>query len=117
MLTSYEDMNERRRMEDALSERESFSAALQDPLTGLPNKLRLLDLIEQALGRLQRSDGYLFAVLAFNLDGFHRFFYSSGYGSFYDSDVDSGDFEFCYCYRSLYSDGLACDHALVRESG
>ena len=44
---------------------------LQDPLTGLPNKLRLLGQIERAVGRSTRRDDYLFAMLVLNLDRFH----------------------------------------------
>ena len=74
IVTSYEDITGLRRAEKALRaqhEQESLSAALQDRLTGLPNKLMLLDLVEQALGRGKRRDDYLFAVLVLNLDRFH----------------------------------------------
>ena len=74
IVTSYQDITERRQEEEALHERherESLHAALHDPLTGLPNKLLLLDLIGHALGRCKRRDDYLFAVLVFNLDRFH----------------------------------------------
>ena len=74
IVTSYEDITERRQEEEELHdrhERESIHAALHDPLTGLPNKLLLLDLIEHALGRCKRRNDYMFAVLVFNLDRFH----------------------------------------------
>ena len=74
IVTGYEDITERRQTEDALRdrhERESLHAALHDPLTGQPNKLLLLDLVEQALGRCRRHDEYLCAVLVLNLDRFH----------------------------------------------
>jgi diguanylate cyclase (GGDEF)-like protein/PAS domain S-box-containing protein len=74
IVTGYEDITERRREEEALHERharESLHAALHDPLTGLPNKLLLHDLVGHALGRCNRRHGYLFAVLVFNLDRFH----------------------------------------------
>ena len=74
IVTGYEDITERRRAEQELHdryERESLSAALQDPLTGLPNRLLLLDLVEQALGRSRRHHDYLFAVVVLNLDRFH----------------------------------------------
>ena len=74
IVTGYEDITERRREEEALNarhEQESLHAALHDPLTGLPNKLLLLDLVEQALGRCKRHDDYLCAVLVLNLDRFH----------------------------------------------
>ncbi len=74
IVTSYVDITERRQEEEALHERherESLHATLHDPLTGLPNKLLLLDLVEHALGRSKRRDDYLFAVVVFNLDRFH----------------------------------------------
>ena len=74
IVTGYEDITERRQAEEALRdryERESLSASLQDPLTGLPNRLLLLDLVDQALGRSRRHPDYLFAVLVLNLDRFH----------------------------------------------
>ena len=74
IVTGYEDITERRRAEEALRdryERESLSASLQDPLTGLPNRLLLLDLVDQALGRSRRHPDYLFAVVVLNLDRFH----------------------------------------------
>ena len=74
IVTGYEDISERRREADELREKhekESLHAALHDPLTGLPNKLLLLDLIEHALGRSRRRGDYLCAVLVLNLDRFH----------------------------------------------
>ena len=74
IVTGYEDITERRRAEEELRdryERESVSAALKDPLTGLPNRLLLLDLVDQALGRSRRHPGHLFAVVVLNLDRFH----------------------------------------------
>ena len=74
IVTGHEDITERRRAEEELHDRyeqESLSATLQDPLTGLPNRLLLLDLVEQALGRAKRHPDYLFAVLVLNLDRFH----------------------------------------------
>jgi diguanylate cyclase (GGDEF)-like protein/PAS domain S-box-containing protein len=73
IVTGYEDISERRQAEEDLHDRyeqETLSAALQDPLTGLPNRLLLLDLVEQALGRSRRHTDYLFAVLILNLDRF-----------------------------------------------
>ena len=73
IITGYEDITERRREEEALRDRheqESLHAALHDPLTGLPNKLLLLDLVEHALGRCRRRGDYLCAVLVLNLDRF-----------------------------------------------
>ena len=74
IVTGYEDITERKQMEEALRdrhERESLHAALHDPLTGQPNKLLLLELVEQALGRCRRHDDYLCAVVVLNLDRFH----------------------------------------------
>ena len=74
IVTGYEDITERRQAEEELHDRyeqESLSASLQDPLTGLPNRLLLLDLVEQALGRSKRHPDYLFAVVVLNLDRFH----------------------------------------------
>ena len=74
IVTGYEDVTERRQAEEAMRdryERESLSASLQDPLTGLPNRLLLLDLVDQALGRSRRHPDYLFAVAVLNLDRFH----------------------------------------------
>ena len=74
IVTGYEDITERKQMEEALRDRheqESLHAALHDPLTGQPNKLLLLELVDQALGRCRRHDDYLCAVVVLNLDRFH----------------------------------------------
>ncbi len=74
IVTGYEDITERRRAEEKVHDRyeqEALSASLQDPLTGLPNRLLLLDLVDQALGRSRRHADYLFAVVVLNLDRFH----------------------------------------------
>ena len=55
---------ERTRTEDEVSQ-----AALHDPLTGLPNRVLLLDRIESALSRASRQDGRV-AVMFVDLDGF-----------------------------------------------
>jgi PAS domain S-box-containing protein len=60
IVTGYEDITERRHAEGELRarhERESLQATLLDPLTGLPNKVLLLDLVETALGRLPTPQG------------------------------------------------------------
>lgn len=43
--------------------------ALHDPLTGLPNRTLILDRLDQALARAERSDGQI-AVMLLDLDGF-----------------------------------------------
>ena len=58
------DMTDRRRVEAAWAHR-----ALHDPLTGLPNRLLLLDHLEKALNRAGR-DGTHVALLFFDIDRF-----------------------------------------------
>jgi diguanylate cyclase (GGDEF)-like protein/PAS domain S-box-containing protein len=55
----------------ALKVKEAYLShqALHDPLTGLPNRVLLLDRLEAALARLQRHDAHL-AVLYLDLDRF-----------------------------------------------
>ncbi|MET0425294.1 MAG: GGDEF domain-containing protein [Actinoplanes sp.] len=59
-------------MVSALREQEERlrSAALHDPLTGLPNRLLLADRLEQAGLRAARQPDYQFAVLLLDLNGF-----------------------------------------------
>ena len=63
-VTIYSDITERK-----LAEERIRNQALQDPLTQLPNRIRLNDLIEQALERT-REHGEGFALLFLDLDGF-----------------------------------------------
>ncbi len=55
----------------ALKVKEAYLShqALHDPLTGLPNRVLLLDRLDSALARLQRHESYL-AVLYLDLDRF-----------------------------------------------
>jgi diguanylate cyclase (GGDEF)-like protein len=45
-------------------------AALSDGLTGLPNRTAFLDTLDTAVARTRDADGYRFAVLFLDLDGF-----------------------------------------------
>ena len=58
------DMTDRRKVEAAWAHR-----ALHDPLTGLPNRAKLLDHLEKALARASR-DGTHVALLFFDVDRF-----------------------------------------------
>jgi len=64
VLSVIRDVTDRKEMEDALTHQ-----ALHDPLTGLPNRLLLLDRVEQALRRLDRHAGRV-AILFLDLDRF-----------------------------------------------
>lgn len=63
-VTTYIDVTERRRAEERIR-----TLALQDALTGLPNRLNLNERIEQALDHARR-DHRPFALLFLDLDGF-----------------------------------------------
>lgn len=65
-VSIYIDITERKRAEERIR-----VMALQDGLTGLPNRLNLNDQIEQALER-SRNEGKHFAVLFLDLDGFKK---------------------------------------------
>ncbi|MDH3584506.1 MAG: diguanylate cyclase, partial [Phycisphaerae bacterium] len=52
------------------NERELENAALKDGLTGLPNRILLLDRLTQALRRRRRNPDYHFAVLFLDIDRF-----------------------------------------------
>lgn len=58
-----------------ISERKEFEAQLKhqafhDSLTGIPNRVLLLERLERALERSRRRDDYMFAVLLVDLDRF-----------------------------------------------
>lgn len=65
-VSSYIDITERRKAEDRIR-----NLALQDGLTGLPNRLSLNEQLEQALERAAKSVQRL-AVLFLDLDGFKK---------------------------------------------
>jgi diguanylate cyclase (GGDEF)-like protein/PAS domain S-box-containing protein len=64
VLVVIRDVTDRKEMEEALTHQ-----TLHDPLTGLPNRLLLLDRVEQALRRLDRHGGRV-AILFLDLDRF-----------------------------------------------
>ncbi|MFA7291282.1 MAG: PAS-domain containing protein [Rhodocyclaceae bacterium] len=65
-VSIYIDITERKRAEERIR-----SMALEDSLTGLPNRLSLNDQIEQALERF-RSNSQHFSLLFLDLDGFKK---------------------------------------------
>src|SRR5665213_1035440 len=69
------DLTDRKRAEDALA-----AQAVQDPLTGLANRVLLVDRLQQALVRLERHPGRL-AVLFLDVDRFKVINDSLGHGA------------------------------------
>ena len=65
-VSTYLDVTERKRAEARIR-----SMALEDSLTGLPNRLSLNEQIEQAIERFEAS-GQHFALLFLDLDGFKK---------------------------------------------
>jgi diguanylate cyclase (GGDEF)-like protein/PAS domain S-box-containing protein len=65
MVGSQTDITQRRAAEERLQH-----DALHDALTGLPNRVLVLDRLARAIERGRRRDGYRFAVLFLDLDGF-----------------------------------------------
>lgn len=65
-VSSYIDITDRKRAEARIR-----SMALEDALTGLPNRLSLNDQIEQSLER-HRAGGNAFSLLFLDLDGFKQ---------------------------------------------
>ncbi|WP_013320180.1 EAL domain-containing protein [Gloeothece verrucosa] len=59
------DITERKR-----TERKLYHNALHDALTGLPNRILLMERVEQAIQRAKRRKNYCFAVLFIDLDRF-----------------------------------------------
>jgi diguanylate cyclase (GGDEF)-like protein len=57
--------DERKRVEEQL-----IHNAFHDPLTGLPNRALFLDRAQRCLHQIGRREGYVFAVLSIDLDGF-----------------------------------------------
>lgn len=57
--------DERKRVEEQL-----IHNAFHDTLTGLPNRALFLDRAQRCLHQMGRREGYLFAVLSIDLDGF-----------------------------------------------
>lgn len=62
---SIRDITSRKRMEEQLRHQ-----ALHDPLTALANRVLCLDRIRHAMRRADRREGYLYAVVFMDLDGF-----------------------------------------------
>ncbi len=65
MVTSSRDITERKRIEERL-----VQGALFDELTGLANRVLLLDRLRQALSRSARNEAWRFALLFLDLDRF-----------------------------------------------
>lgn len=61
----YSDITQRKTFE-----RQLFHYAYHDPLTGLPNRARLIERVEKALERVERQPEFHFAVLFIDLDRF-----------------------------------------------
>ena len=65
MAGSQTDITERK-----VAEQQLLHDAFHDALTGLPNRALFLDRLSQAIERVKRHDGYLFAVLFLDFDNF-----------------------------------------------
>lgn len=65
IVTSSRDVNAR-----VWAEEQLIHAAMHDALTGLPNRILLLERVDQALQRAKQQQDYLFAILFIDLDRF-----------------------------------------------
>jgi diguanylate cyclase (GGDEF)-like protein/PAS domain S-box-containing protein len=65
VVVSFQDISERKRAEEQLRHQ-----ALHDALTGLPNRVRFLELLTHTMKYAQRRGSYPFAVLFLDLDNF-----------------------------------------------
>ena len=65
IVTTCEDVTRRKRMEEELTHQ-----ALYDPLTELPNRAFLVNLVDRSIRRGERHPEYMFAVLNLDLDRF-----------------------------------------------
>ena len=65
IVTTCEDITERKRMEEELAHQ-----ALYDPLTELPNRAFFSNLLDRSIRRMERHEDYMFAVLYLDLDRF-----------------------------------------------
>jgi len=64
-------VDEKRRRDDRHRvEEQLVHNSFHDALTGLPNRALFLDRAQRCLHQMERREGYLFAVLAVDLDGF-----------------------------------------------